>query len=212
MEDRLRDISTLAAEQDRRRWRDLERAGLTLPELGGTSSLKSYLYDGVDVVARPVAPQGTRVAPQGTGVAPQDIGVAPGDNGEGVENEPRQDLLSVPLRVRGEVIGHLDLALGGRDPAPQEADMVEAVAERIGQALERAQLFQETQLRATRDQLAREAVENIRSAVTMEDAVRRAIREVGRTLGASEVMARVGLEGDLLSGRQQSSPEGDGHE
>ena len=96
--------------------------------------------------------------------------------------------------------------------------MVEAVAERIGQALERAQLFQETQLRATRDQLAREAVENIRSAVTMEDAVRRAIREVGRTLGASEVVARIGPESELLpEGRRgglagEPSPGGDGHE
>jgi len=76
-----------------------------------------------------------------------------------------------------------------------------------GQALERAQLFQETQLRATRDQLAREVVENIRSAVTMEDAVRRAIREMGRTLGASEVVARIGPESELLS-----EMGGDGHE
>ena len=214
MQDRLREISTLAAEQDRRRWRDLEEAGLALPELAGAGLARSYLYDGVDVVPRAVGQPPARQA--------SEVTVA-GTPGDGVGDAARQGPFSVPLKVREakgtwHVIGHLDLALGGRVPSPQEIDMIEAIAERIGRALERAQLFQETQLRATRDQLAREAVENIRSAVTMEDAVRRAIREVGRTLGASEVVARIGPESELLpEGRRgglagEPSPGGDGHE
>jgi GAF domain-containing protein/ABC-type uncharacterized transport system substrate-binding protein len=192
-QDRLREISALAVEQERRRWRELKAAG----------AVQGYVYDGVDT-----APKTPSHAGQG-GVErsdSQDNGASPATEHSG------QDLLSVPLRARDQVIGHLDLALGGRTPSPEEVEMIEAVALRVGQALERAQLFQETQQRALRDQLAREIVENIRSAISVEDAVRRAIREMGRTLGASEVIARVGSERELLSEGREHLPGEDGHE
>jgi len=108
--------------------------------------------------------------------------------------------LAVPIEMRGQVIG----VLGVEDPAGEwrsSADhlaLIQSVAQQLGQALESARLLEATQRRAAREERTRQIIDNIRSASTIEDAVKRAVQEIGRVLNASEMVARLGPE-NLLS-------------
>jgi GAF domain-containing protein len=82
----------------------------------------------------------------------------------------------------------------------EEAELVQDVARRIGQALERARLFQESQQRAAHEALVGEIRDDIRAAVSVEDALGRALRQMGQALGAAEVVARLGTAAELLDG------------
>jgi GAF domain-containing protein len=53
--------------------------------------------------------------------------------------------LTVPLRVRDEVIGRLNVILGDQPLSPDTTAVAQAVAEQASQALENARLFQEAQ-------------------------------------------------------------------
>ncbi len=57
----------------------------------------------------------------------------------------REPQSTVPLRVRGEAIGRLNLDLGERPLTSEEEALVKSVADQASQALESARLFQETQ-------------------------------------------------------------------
>jgi GAF domain-containing protein/HAMP domain-containing protein len=116
------------------------------------------------------------------------------------EGESRSALVA-PIALRGGVIGALGIhdEDGARQWTDDEVALVEAVTERMALAVENLRLLDETQHRAARERLTREITDSIRAAVTVEDAIQRAVREMGRALGASEMVARMGTEQDLLS-------------
>jgi GAF domain-containing protein len=68
--------------------------------------------------------------------------VAPRDASNDTEAESQ---LTVPLRVRDEVIGRLNVILGDQPLSPDTTAVAQAVAEQASQALENARLFQEAQ-------------------------------------------------------------------
>lgn len=114
--------------------------------------------------------------------------------------------LAVPIEMRGQVIG----ILGVEDPEGQwrsSADhlaLIQSVAQQLGQALESARLLEATQRRAAREERTRQIVDNIRAAPSIEEAVRRAVQEIGRVLNASELVARLGTE-DLLTSPEETA-------
>jgi GAF domain-containing protein len=125
------------------------------------------------------------------------------------DGEDKRVGLAVPIEMRGQVIG----VLGVEDPEGEwrsSADhlaLIQSVAQQLGQALESARLLEATQRRAAREERTRQIIDNIRSASTIEDAVKRAVQEIGSVLNASEMVARLGPE-NLLSPRE----EGETHE
>ena len=60
-------------------------------------------------------------------------------------------IVSVPLRVRGLVIGAMEFELAGEVLAAEDVDLVEAVAERLGLAVESTRLFDESRRVAQRE-------------------------------------------------------------
>jgi GAF domain-containing protein len=132
-----------------------------------------YVYDGVEVVSQEAA------RPAETG--PQ---------------------LTVPLQVRGEAIGRLNLVLAGQQPTSEDIALVQGVVDQASLALESARLYQDTQRRAAREQLTREITDRIRASTSVDDAMQRAAQEMARALGASETVARIGTEQELLSKRE----------
>ena len=77
----------------------------------------------------------------------------------------------------------------------------------LSQALENARLYQNTQDRAVREQLIGEVTAHIRAATSVEDAVQRAVHEMGRALGATELVARIGTKQYLLPNQAQAEVE-----
>jgi signal transduction histidine kinase/CheY-like chemotaxis protein/HAMP domain-containing protein len=74
---------------------------------------------------------------------------------DGIDVMPRRDVsyrddpqLRLPIQIRGQMIGQLDLEWPDRTPTREEEVLARAVVEEAGQALESARLFEEARTRA----------------------------------------------------------------
>jgi GAF domain-containing protein len=114
--------------------------------------------------------------------------------------------LAIPVKVRGHVIGVIDAHKpdDASEWTAEDAALMETLAGQLGVALESARLYQDSQRRAARERLTREITDNIRAAVSIEDAMQRAVQELGRALGAAEMVARIGTERESLAERGAS--------
>jgi GAF domain-containing protein len=109
---------------------------------------------------------------------------------DGVQVVPREEVhvaedghqLRVPLQMRGEVIGHVNVVLAGRSPTPEEEAIVEAVVDQASLALENARLYQETQRRAAHERLVSEITDKMRRAADMDTLMQTTIREMAAAL------------------------------
>lgn len=121
--------------------------------------------------------------------------------------------LAVPIKLRDQVIGVLDLQETdeNRSWLEDEITLVEAVAEQLGLALENARLFEQTQARVQRETLVRQITERIRDAMDVDAMLQTAVRELGRALGAPKVYVRLGVdeeEVEMPSATTPNNPNG----
>jgi GAF domain-containing protein/HAMP domain-containing protein len=103
----------------------------------------------------------------------------------------RDDLpaLDFPVVMRGgQVLGTIKVRKPnpGEAWSPDEINMLQTITDQMSLALESAQLYQDTQKSATRQQLAREITDKMRRATSVEDIVQTAINELYLALGASQ--------------------------
>ena len=100
---------------------------------------------------------------------------------------------SVPLTVRGEIIGELGLQETDADHqwSPEEAALVEAIAQQVAQAAENLRLIDETQQRAARERRVAEIGDRIRGAQSLEDALQIAVKEIGLSLKAQQTAVQL---------------------
>jgi GAF domain-containing protein len=126
------------------------------------------------------------------------------ETGQVVVEDGEQGATSValPLKVREQVIGVID----GRKPegavwTRAEIALLETLAEQLSVALESGRLYHETQRRAVRERLTREIADQIRGATTVDEAVQRALQQLGEALEA-EMLVRLEVDGDASEGRQ----------
>ena len=100
-----------------------------------------------------------------------------------------KEMLTVPIKLREQVIGTLNIRpnTGGRVWRADEINIVEAVTERLGLALDNARLFEETTRRAEREHLVSDITTKIRSTTDPQEMVRTAVEELKRALGVTRV-------------------------
>jgi GAF domain-containing protein len=125
---------------------------------------------------------------------------------------PALSALAVPIKLRGEVIGVLDLQETDepRNWTEEEMAMVSAVADQVALALENARLLEETRRRAERERLAGQITARIRAAGDMDAILRTTVQEVRRALGVSHGLIRLGTEAQLkATGGGRQAAEGD---
>jgi Transcriptional regulator containing GAF, AAA-type ATPase, and DNA binding domains len=97
--------------------------------------------------------------------------------------------LAVPIHLRGEVVGVLDIRVPtGHDWDPDEVDIARAVADRLSLALESATLLRTTQRRAEIERLTADISGKIGASVNMRNVLQTAVEELGRVLPGSEVV------------------------
>jgi GAF domain-containing protein len=104
---------------------------------------------------------------------------------------PGENALSLPIRVRGQLIG----ALETRKPAgwsQEEIALLNKAVDQLGAALDNARLFEETQRRAARERLAREIAEKLRALTHVEAIASKAADELGRALGTDTSFVALG--------------------
>ncbi len=111
---------------------------------------------------------------------------------------PSVSPLSVPIRGRGGVIGVLETYKTGTgvEWSPDEVQVLKEITDRIGEALDGARLYRDTQRSAIREQQTSEITARIREEVDVEAILEKAVEELGRALEAQRaaVFLEVGDE------------------
>lgn len=107
--------------------------------------------------------------------------------------------VSVPLRVRGQVIGAMEFELERGDFTPEDIDLMQAVAERFGLAAESTRLYEESQRVAQRETTLNEIGSRLQRSNSIDAVLTEAARGLQASLGASRVAIRLG-----------APPKGDG--
>jgi GAF domain-containing protein len=93
----------------------------------------------------------------------------------------------------------------------EEISLLETLADRLGEALDSARLYQDTQRRASRERLTSEIADTMRRATGVEDIIRTAVDELFDTLGTSRAFVRLRAVSPGQNGGKNSH-EDDGHE
>jgi hypothetical protein len=98
-----------------------------------------------------------------------------------------------PVTLRGISIGTLDVNLGKKpaEYSKEEINIIQATADRIALALESARLLEESQKRASKEQVIGEISSKISSAINLENILKTALREMGRILPGAEISIQV---------------------
>ncbi|HJR81165.1 MAG TPA: GAF domain-containing protein [Anaerolineales bacterium] len=105
------------------------------------------------------------------------------------EPESNGTYLSVPIRLRGEVIGSVNVrAPETRKWEQDELDIVTAIIERAALALENARLLQESQRRAAKEAKIGEVTAKIGSSINIRNVLQTAVQELGRVIPGSEII------------------------
>jgi hypothetical protein len=108
------------------------------------------------------------------------------------QRDDRQ-VIAVPLRVRGQVIGAMEFELDEiRDFAPEDYDLLNDVSERFGLAMENTRLVQESQRAAQREAHINQISARLQTTNDIERALTEAARGLVEALHASRVAIKLG--------------------
>ncbi len=111
--------------------------------------------------------------------------------------------VSAPVIVQNQPIGKLAVSVPeNRKLSEDEVALLNSVAQQLAQKAENLRLFEETQQQATREQLARQITDKIRSSRDIETALNTAARELSAALGVTK--AQVNLEISALDEEDNS--------
>ncbi len=114
--------------------------------------------------------------------------------------------VAVPVILRGEVIGAIEVESGEDTDEAVSVDMVRAVAQRLATSLENARLFEESQAATAQEQSINRIVGRFQTAATVDDLLQITLTELSETLGARRGAIRLGAIPDVaqLNGDRQS--------
>jgi len=109
-----------------------------------------------------------------------------------VSTTERETVAVTPLAVRGEVIGALGVYDDPQHPlSADEVTLLEEIIEQGALALENARLFEESQHRAVREQVAAQVTARIRETLDMEAVLRTAAEQLRQTLDLEDLVIQL---------------------
>lgn len=122
-----------------------------------------------------------------------------------IEESDGQPIIAVPLDVRGQILGALEVTL---PPGVSELDaqeLIEAVAARLALALDNSRLFEEAQTLAQQEHVINELGGRLQSAGDVDEMLRTTLTELSRVLGANSASVR-------LQATPLTTPSGNGQD
>ncbi|GAB5490460.1 MAG: hypothetical protein Phog2KO_06750 [Phototrophicaceae bacterium] len=103
------------------------------------------------------------------------------------------NLIALPLRIRGQIVGALEFELGdNQELSHEDFDLINEVSERFGLAAENTRLVEESQRTAQREALINQVASRFQSAQNVEATLAEAARSISEALEASKVLIRLG--------------------
>ena len=99
--------------------------------------------------------------------------------------------VAIPIKLRNTTLGVLNVQFDREKISEDLIRLLETSAERLGVALDNARLLEEVQLQAERDRMVTDITGKIRSSSDIDEILRTAAGELGKTLGISEVVVQL---------------------
>ncbi|MBN2471199.1 MAG: GAF domain-containing protein [Anaerolineae bacterium] len=107
------------------------------------------------------------------------------------EPETERTTVAVPLELRGNTLGALEVALPADANLEDSRELIEAVASRLALALDNTRLFEEASARAEQERQIGQIAGQLQSTVEIEDMLKIAVQELQAAVGASRSAIRL---------------------
>ena len=108
--------------------------------------------------------------------------------------------LQIPIRLRDQVIGQLEIEKDTQEYSDDEIELVESISSQTAVALESARLLQESQRKASQEEKIVELTSKFSQAFNIDDILQTAVKELGQLPSISEVSIQ-------LSGQNQNNTQ-----
>lgn len=108
-----------------------------------------------------------------------------------LDNGTQQTVLALPIKLRGQVLGVLDMHFNSTNVPQDLVQLMDATTNRLALALENARLLEEIQVRAEREHLVGDISARVRASTAVDDILGAAASELGRSFGVSEVVIQL---------------------
>lgn len=107
--------------------------------------------------------------------------------------EAEREVYVAPVAVQQEIVGQLAVQADPAHPlSAEERMLLDAIAEQVASALDRARLFEDTRRSATRDQIIGALSTQMRASLDIDQVLQNAVREMVSTLNFARVEVRLG--------------------
>jgi GAF domain-containing protein len=115
------------------------------------------------------------------------------------DDENNVRYVAIPLELRGEVVGAVEMETDGSEDPEEISNMIQAISQRLAVSLDNARLFEETNEATAQEQRISEIVSQYQSADDVDDLLRITLSGLAETLGAETGTIRLGAlpESDL---------------
>jgi GAF domain-containing protein len=108
------------------------------------------------------------------------------------EKNQQKTSLSLPLKLRENlVLGSIRIEFDGENVPPHILEMLESLSNRLALALDRARLMQEIQTTAEQERMVSDVTAKLRASSNIDNILKTAASEIGRSLGAAEVVVQL---------------------
>lgn len=114
-------------------------------------------------------------------------------------DEPVGSRLVIPIRLRDETLGVIQMRLDQTQVPADFTSLMEAVASRLAIALDSARLNFDTQRRAAREQISSEISARMRETLDIDAVLRTAVQEIGERLELHDVSIQLHMGNDGAS-------------
>jgi GAF domain-containing protein len=112
------------------------------------------------------------------------------------------NIVAVPLRVRGQVIGALEVELDGEGRlSPDDVELLQEIGERFGMAAENTRLIEQSQRAAQREALINVVSSRLQTTNNVESTLAEAARSLSEMLQAERVVIRLGKPARTIPNR-----------
>jgi GAF domain-containing protein len=128
--------------------------------------------------------------------------------GEDGGEQTQVNAVAVPIKLRNQVIGVLDLRAENQPIALEAISLTEEVADRLALALENARLFDEARLHAVRERALNQMMARFARSFDVDTVLQTAVRELGQLPRVTEVSVHIGAPEALppTNGGEEAEP------
>jgi GAF domain-containing protein len=121
------------------------------------------------------------------------------------QTDGEEQILAVPINIRGEAIGAIEVRLSGQQNQSEVRNVVQTVAERMAINLENIRLFEQARVTVEREQQINQISARLQGLTSMEDVLATALDALGQALDAERGTIRL-VTRDIIPEEHDGSP------